>query len=88
MGKSELNPIRAGVSLGLLFGIIHAIWVVLIATWPGMMAATYGMHFISRESAMPFAASMAVAGIVAAAICGAIVGWLFAVIWNWTARFK
>lgn len=86
--KNDISPKRAAISLGILFGIGHAAWVILFTAWPGMLGMTYGMHFMSGVSIAPFAASMAVGGIVLAVICGAVAGWLFAIIWNWAGKFK
>lgn len=82
----EISEKRAAISLGLLFAVLHIVWVVLVtATGGGMMGWCQSIHFLTTGAAytaLPFDLLTFIVGIVGAFIVGAVVGWLFAFIWN------
>jgi len=87
-----LVPEKVGLSLGLLFALLHIIGIVLIQ-WGGNGLVDWmkALHFISTDmtvTVLPFEFSMAIIGVIAVFVVGAIVGALFAWIWNWALKIK
>ncbi|MFA5412204.1 MAG: hypothetical protein WC350_02565 [Candidatus Micrarchaeia archaeon] len=81
----EISGKRAAISLGLLFAVLHIVWVVLVtATGGGIMGWWHSVHFVTGVTltALPFDVLTFIVGIVGAFIMGAVVGWLFAFIWS------
>ncbi|MBU1197452.1 hypothetical protein KJ765_02965 [Candidatus Micrarchaeota archaeon] len=81
----EFEVKRAGLTLGLLFALMHAVWVTLVAVGSGQGVADSlsRIHFLSYELLVtPFDPVMALLGIFGAFICGLVAGGLFAWIWN------
>ncbi|MEK6850410.1 MAG: hypothetical protein AABX85_02455 [Nanoarchaeota archaeon] len=83
MGKLDRN--KAGLALGLLFGLLHLGWAVLIALgWAGpLMDWILGLHFIKLSYALTaFNAGTALVLITVRFVVGYIGGWILACIWN------
>ena len=74
---------KATLSLGILFALIHFLWVTLIAI-AGKPVVDYllGLHFISGFTVTPFSFNSALIGVLGAFVCGVIVGAILAFIWN------
>ncbi len=83
--EMKLRVRDVALSLGILFAIIHAAFITLVVSTNGSIVA-WGMseHFftIPGINATPFDAVTAVYGIVEAFVGGAVIGAVFAVIWN------
>ncbi|MFQ6009875.1 MAG: hypothetical protein ACE5J7_02020 [Candidatus Aenigmatarchaeota archaeon] len=76
---------RAGLSLGAIFAIWHAGWVLFVAAGIGdaFIAWISGVHMLTNPyTVLAFDATAAVIGLIGAFICGYITGWIFAAIWN------
>jgi len=88
---NTINPKQAALSLGLLSAILHTASVVLVATGTYLAAIQWfkGIHFVNAApTVLPFNGGVAVMGIIGAFIAGAVIGWLFAVLWNWVGKQK
>ena len=77
---------RLGVVIGSAFGLLHLIWVLLvafgIAQW--WMNLVFRLHFVEPVYVVtPFNAAIAVTLIVVTSAIGYVVGWIAAAIWNW-----
>lgn len=84
-----LNKNHVGLTLGIISGIGHLLWVLAIAIGLGQKLLDWSLsiHFISSiQTTNGITLGMAVLGIVYALVCGYIVGWVFAAIWNWVGK--
>ena len=82
----SLNPATAAMSVGAVFGIWHALWVTLVATGLArpIMDLVLKLHFIQLEYALaPFAPSTAITLVGLTFGIGAVLGLVFALVWNW-----
>lgn len=81
-----LNVKRAALTLGILFGILHLVGVLLIVlSNGGILGWKLAMHHVqlgAPVSALPFNIVSLIIGTVVAFVGGAVVGALFAYIWN------
>jgi hypothetical protein len=77
-------------TLAILFAVLHTIKVVLVlAGGLGYLNWVQAIHFTAvGAGALPFDAMNFVVGIVVAFIGGAVVGFLFASIYNRVAKLK
>ncbi len=86
MAGMEISGKRAAISLGLLLAILHTAGVLLIvATGGWLIGWAESLHFMTTGAAytaVPFDVLTLIIGIVSAFIVGAVIGWLFAWIWN------
>jgi hypothetical protein len=84
-----LNPKQTGLALGLFAAILHAAWAILVALGVAkpLMNWAIRLHFIADQHAVdPFSIGNALMLVVFAFIMAFIVGYVFANIWNWTAK--
>lgn len=82
----KLSQKTAGLSLSSLFGLMHLGWVIIVAAGAGQKIADWWSlkHFVSGDYAVgSFDLGIAVFGVILAAVCGFIVGWVFAWLWNY-----
>ena len=88
--KQPIDEKSVTLSLGLLLAALHFFGtLVLFAGGQRLLDWFHAIHFISvSEVLQPFDAMTLGIGTVTAFIAGAIVGWLFAVIWNWCVKRK
>ena len=85
----HINPAKAAVSVGAVFGIWHLMWVTVVATGIAkpMLDLVLKLHFLEFEySLAPFAASTAITLVGLTFAIGAVLGLLFALVWNWLSR--
>ena len=85
----RVNPAKAAVSVGAVFGIWHLIWVTLVATGSAkpILDLVLKLHFLEFEYGLsPFAASTAIMLVGLTFAIGAVLGLLFALVWNWLSR--
>lgn len=81
-----LNPAKAAISVGALFGIWHLMWVTLVAVGVAkpVMDLVLKLHFIQLDSTLaPFVVSTAITLVALTFAMGAVLGLVFARIWNW-----
>lgn len=80
MEKLEIK--KTALALGLLFGLMHLIWVVVVGIFgETAMKLVANMHFLSI-SGVSFSIGTAILGVVLAFISGYITGAVFAWIYN------
>jgi hypothetical protein len=85
MAKNEINKNRLGLTLGILFTIMHVLWVILV--WAGLGKSladwVHAIHFLGDMNVITnVRLGMIVIGIITAFVSGYILGWVFAAIWN------
>ena len=88
--KQPIDEKSVAISLGLLGALVHLIWIIAVqAGGQGLVDRLAGIHFVSSDATiLPFDAMTAIALIVVSFVAWAIMGWLFAVIWNWCVKRK
>jgi len=87
----KLNKNKTGLSLGIFIALIHALWAVLVAIGvaESMLDWVFPMHFIGNVfSINAFSIVNALILIVCGFVGGYVMGWVFALIWNWVAKMK
>ncbi len=85
----ELNKNQAGLTLGTISAIFHTLWAIIVAVGLGGSLSNWihFMHFMTDIHVIAsFSISTAIFGIIEAFIIGYVVGWLFALLWNWFGR--
>jgi len=83
---TEIKTKNAALSLGILAALLHATWVIVVALGAGQAMADWklGSHFLKIPyTVSAFDPLTGIALIITSFIGGAIVGAVFAVIWNW-----
>jgi fatty acid desaturase len=81
-----LNPAKAAISVGTLFGVWHLMWVTLVAVGVAkpLMDLVLKLHFIKLDYTLaPFVFSTAITLVGLTFAIGAVLGLVFALIWNW-----
>ena len=81
-----ISPIKAGLVLGVVIGLWHLIWSLLVASgWAQpFIDFVFWMHFIRPVYVIePFNLGTATILVVVTAIIGFVIGCVFAVLWNW-----
>ncbi len=87
--KLTLNKNQTGLTLGLLSGIMHFLWVISTALGLGQIFANFvhSMHFLSdMHTVMGVSWGLGVLGIALAFIWGYVIGFIFAALWNWVGE--
>ncbi len=85
----ELHKNQAGLTLGSVFAILHALWAIVVGLGFGRDLANWwhALHFISDvHSLSGLSVLNVVVGIITAFISGYALGWLFAWLWNWYGK--
>jgi hypothetical protein len=85
MRVKELDKNTVGLIVGAFAGLIHLLWVVLVAV--GVAQAfldwIYGLHFLSNPFRVAaFNLGTAVILVLVTFVLGYIFGWIFTAIWN------
>ena len=86
---TTLNAKQTGLTLGLFAAILHALWAIVVALGFGQALTNWklGMHFISMSVTITaFSIGTAIMLVVMAFVGGYVIGWLFANLWNWSAK--
>ncbi len=82
----RINPAKAGLTLGALLGAWHLCWSILVALgWAQpVLDFVFWMHFIKPVYVVgAFDPAIAAVLIAVTAVAGFVIGWLFALLWNW-----
>ncbi len=87
----NFNKNRMGLTLGSLFSLSHLLWVIIVALGFGqkILDSAHSYHFVGGDHPVEsFTFLTALLGVIFAFICGYIVGWLFACIWNYFKKVE
>lgn len=83
---TTVDPVKSGLTLGALLGLWHLCWALLVAFgWAQpVIDFVFWTHFIKPVYVVQsFNTLTAAILIVVTAAIGAIVGFVFGVLWNW-----
>lgn len=81
-----LNVNKTGAAVGLLLGVWHAIWALLVALGVAQAVVdfVFWMHFMKLPIVVePFAFGRAAILVAVTAALGYVLGACFALFWNW-----
>jgi hypothetical protein len=81
----EINKNQLGLTLGILFTIMHILWIIVVLIGWGKSIADWlhSVHFFGdAHTIIPVSLGVSLIGIIAAFISGYVTGWVFAAIWN------
>ena len=82
---SQLNKNRLGLTLGIVFALIHLIWAVIVAFGFGDLIFSWlvGKHFIEiTYRTIGFSFGIAIFLVLRAFVGGYLIGWVSAWIYN------
>ncbi len=85
----RLNPKQVGVTTGLFAALLHAVWSILVAIGVAQQLSDWliGLHFVSdQHTVTAFSIGTAILLIVVAFVAWFVFGYVFASIYNWTAK--
>lgn len=85
----RLNPSKAAISVGAVFGVWHLMWITLVAIGiaKAVMDFVLKLHFIQFDYTLaPFAISTAAMLVGLTFVIGALLGLVFALVWNWLSQ--
>jgi hypothetical protein len=83
--KEMFDKHKAGVALGLILGLWHLTWSLLVASGQAQVLIDwiFRLHFIQPPYTITqFSVGTAATLIVVTSVLGYVLGWLFAAIWN------
>ena len=80
----KFNVKKAALTLGIVFAAWHLGWVLrTLVLGSSFMNWIMGLHFVSMAVPIaPFDIVTLIIGVIAAFLCGAITGAIFAYVWN------
>ena len=84
-----LNPAKAAISVGVVLGAWHLMWVSLVAAGVArpILDVVLKLHFLQFDYALqPFVLSTAIILVGLTFAIGAIFGLVFALVWNWLSK--
>lgn len=91
MKGKMMSEHTAGMVVGSLFGILHAVWALFVASGFAQVYLNwiYGLHFLTNPfKVAPFDFGTAAMLVIVTSLVGYVVGWVLAVLWNMTAKKK
>jgi membrane protease YdiL (CAAX protease family) len=80
-----ISPVRAALAVGLVFGLWHLAWAALVASgWAKtLLDFVLWAHFLKVAVGLDaFDPSRAAILVAVTFAVGAVLGWLFAIVWN------
>ena len=83
--REDFDKNRAGFALGILFAVMHFLWVIIVALGlgEGLFSWWRGVHFIDLSfNIASFSIVSAIIGIVGAFVTGYVSGWVLVWIYN------
>ena len=83
---AALDPVRTGIALGVMMGLWHLSWSLLVAVgWAQRIVDfVFWMHFLkSPYIVQPFNVATALVLVTVTLFLGFVVGSIFALLWNW-----
>lgn len=81
----QINPHKTGLALGMLAGVLHVLWSILVALGWAQPLINFSAwaHMVSVPVVVKdFELTAAATVIVVAALVGYVVGQIFARVWN------
>ncbi len=87
----ELNPKRTAIAVGTFAAAMHVIWAVVVAAGfaQGLIDWVTGLHFLNTAITVSAFDAVTASTLVATTfVVGAIVGWIFALSWNRSKKWK
>jgi len=83
----KLNNSKTGLVLGLFFAIVHAVWALLVLIIPANLQNfidwAFKLHFLEPiYTITSFNLVNAVLLLIVTFVCGYVLGWVFAAVWN------
>ena len=90
MAIQKLSEKHLAMTVGCFGAAVHAVWAIIVFAGLGQSALNmlFGLHFMSALNITVFSYMEAAKLIILGFVGGAVFGWLFAKIWNWTAGKK
>ncbi|MDD5192467.1 MAG: DUF5676 family membrane protein [Candidatus Nanoarchaeia archaeon] len=87
----KLDKCKIGLIVGIFFAVVHAVWAILVGVIPGVLQNfldwIFNLHFLEPVWILTsFNLLNAVMLVIITFICGYIIGWVFALIWNCLAK--
>ncbi|MFA6888792.1 MAG: hypothetical protein WC254_04835 [Candidatus Woesearchaeota archaeon] len=86
---TKINKNVLGITMAIFLGAMHAVWALAVAVNIGQkfLDFIFPMHFLSNVySVMTFSFATALMLVVMATVCGYVMGWLFAALWNYVDK--
>ncbi|MDE2312530.1 MAG: hypothetical protein KGJ93_05635 [Patescibacteria group bacterium] len=86
---NNLNQNSAGLAVGLLFGLCHAAWAIMVAlNWAKpLMDWLLHLHMMTLPYTIgPFHFWTSAWLVLATFVIGYITGWILAGLWNWAQK--
>lgn len=86
--KDKLHPHRTGLALGVIFGLAHLFWslLVMLGIAKPLVDWLMSLHFINVSYTLSaFEPVTAFILVCVAALWGYVIGYVFAIIWRWVA---
>lgn len=83
--NTHINPAKAGIALGVLFGGVHVMWSLLVALGWAQPLLDFSLwaHMVSISLLVrPFDLVASMTVIIVATVVGYVLGYLFASLWN------
>lgn len=87
----QLNPANAAISVGAVFGVLHLMWVALVAAGIAkpILDLVLKLHFLQLDYTLaPFVPSTAITLVGLTFAIGAMLGLIFALVWNWLSAVE
>ena len=84
-----LSPAKAAISVGAVFGVWHLMWVSLVASGVAkpILDLILKLHFLQFDYVlMPFVLTTAMILVGVTFAIGAVLGLIFALVWNWLSH--
>lgn len=82
----KTNNHQTGLSLGILFTLMHGLWLIVVALdWGETFLSWWlSLHFVEDSyRIINLNLTTAILGLLAAFGTGYLIGWFFALIFNW-----
>lgn len=89
MAKEKLNRHHVGLAVGIFLALLHAVWALAVAVGVGQNVLNwiFPLHFLNQiYSVASFSLTTALILIVMVLVCGYVMGWVFAAIWNYVVK--